>query len=261
MLKNIYAPLSGGIGQERLLEILSNNVANASTVGFKEDEISFEAQGSNPWDSYATALPPAPFKANMQEVYPLRGNEMNYTTIANVKTSFQQGAMQRTGNNLDFGIQGNGFFVVMTPFGERFTRDGGFTLTPEGMLTTKNGFVVQGENGALVGLRQDQLKVMSNGEVYMGDRFVDKLKVAAFEDTSTLQRLGSNLWVHDGAPENIKPLEGEVSQGYLESSNVNPMKNMTSMIIAHRTYEALQKAIKAHDDSMQTSNNKVGSSS
>lgn len=254
MLKNIYGPLSGGVGQEKVLEILANNIANAGTTAFKEEQVSFSALEADPWPNYASPLPPAPFKVDMREVFPLRGNEMGYTALANVSTSHVQGGLRQTSNPLDVAVQGDGFFAINTPFGERFTRDGSFSLTPEGTLVTKTGQLVLGENGAITGLSEGDVKILPGGEVYAGDRFIDKLKVVAFEDSGLLQKLGANLFVHDGPPENQRPQNGEVSQGYLESSNVNPMRNLTNMIVAQRTYEALQKAVKSHDETMAQSN-------
>lgn len=258
MLKNIYAPLSGGMVQERVLEILANNVANMNTTGFKEEQVTFAALEANPWNSYPNTLPPAQFKLDMREIYPLHGNEMGYVTLSNVETSHIQGGLKRTGVNTDLAVQGNGFFTINTPFGERFTRDGSFALTPEGTLVTKNGASVMGERGAITGLSEGNLRILQDGEVYNGDKFVDKIKITAFNDNKLLQRLGDNLFVHDGPPENLVQSKGELTQGYLESSNVNPMKNMANMIIAHRTYEALQKAVKSYDNTMQLSAQKVG---
>lgn len=258
MLKNIFAPLSGGIVQERVLEILANNVANMNTTGFKEEQVTFAALEANPWKSYNSPLPPAQFKLDMRDVYPLHGNEMGYVTLSNVETSHIQGGLKRTGANTDVAIQGNGFFAINTPFGERYTRDGSFNLTADGTLVTKNGASVMGERGPITGLSEGEMRILPDGEVYNGEKFIDKIKVVAFTDNKLLQRLGDNLFVHDGAPENITAHKGELSQGFLESSNVNPMKNMTNMIIAHRTYEALQKAVKSYDNTMQLSAQKVG---
>lgn len=254
MLKNVYAPLSGGVLQEHVIEIISNNLANINTTAFKEDEIAFEAQEANPWPSYATPHPPAPFKTNMQDLEPLKGNEMAYVTLSEIKTSHTQGSLQKTSNETDLALQGSGFFEVMTPFGERYTRDGGFNINNDGFLMTKNGYMVQGENGPISGLNGEDLKILPSGEVYLGKKFIDKLKVVAFNDNNTLERLGENLWVHNGPPDNFIKSDAQITQGYLESSNVNPMKNLTNLIIAHRTYEALQKAVKAHDDTMQNAN-------
>lgn len=258
MLKNIFAPLSGGMVQERVLEILANNVANMNTTAFKEEQVTFAAMEANPWPAYSSPLPPAQFKLDMRDLYPLHGNEMGYVTLSNVETSHVQGALKRTGSNTDVAIQGNAFFSVNTPFGERYTRDGSFSLTSDGTLVSKNGASVMGERGAITGLSEGKMRILPSGEIYEGEKFVDKLKTVAFSDQKLLQRLGDNLFVHDGPPENTIVSSGEVTQGFLEGSNVNPMKNMTNMIIAHRTYEALQKAVKSYDNTMQLSAQKIG---
>lgn len=257
MLKNIYSPLSGGTAIERKIEIISNNLANTNTTGFKEEMLALESQQANPWPSYRNPLPPAHFKMDMREVFPLRGDEIDYTVIGDVKTDFSQGSLRDTGSRLDVAIEGDGFFSVMTPFGERFSRDGSFILNSEGMLMTRSGGVVQGEKGAIVGLSEGNLKILPSGEVYEGDRFVDRIRVTSFQDTSLLQKLGENLFVHDGPPTNAQTSPARLAQGHLEASNVNPVKNLTNLIVAHRTYEALQKAVKSHDQTMELANNKL----
>lgn len=254
MLKNLYAPLSGGVLQERLIEIISNNLANTNTTAFKEDEISFTQQSANPWPNYKNPLPPAPFKMDMSALYPLHGDEMEYVALGSIQTSHVQGALQRTGKETDLALRGEGFFSVTTAFGERLTRDGSFAINHEGYLTTQNGALVQGENGPITGLLGGPLRILAGGEVYVGERFVDKIKLVAVQDKSSLERLGENLWLHNGPLSNTTALPGEVEQGYLEGSNVNPMRNLTNLIIAHRTYEALQKTVKSQDDTMQNAN-------
>lgn len=257
MLKNIYAPLSGGTAIERKIEIISNNLANVNTNGFKEELITFESQKPNPWPSYANPLPPAHYKMDMRELWPLRGNEMEYTVVGEVKTDFSQGGMRETGSRLDAALEGDGFFAVMTPFGERFTRDGSFTLNSDGMLMTRNGGIVQGEKGAIVGLSEGNVRILPTGDVYAGEAFVDRIRTVSFTDNKQIQKLGENVFVHDGPPSNTQPSQARIAQGFVETSNVNPMKNLTNLIVAHRTYEALQKAIRAHDDTMQMTNTKV----
>ncbi len=254
MLKNVYAPLSGGVLQEKVIDVISNNLANINTTAFKEDEISFAEKKANPWPSYAIDHPPAPFKLDMGDLYPLKGNEMSYVALSEIKTSHSQGSLQKTSNETNLAIEGDGFFEVATPFGERLTRDGNFNTNNDGYLVTKNGYMVQGENGPISGLHADSLKVLPTGEIYSGKQFIDKLKISVVSDKSGLERLGQNLWIHNGDPSNLEKFTGRVEQGYLESSNVNPMKNLTNLIIAHRTYEALQKAIKSQDETMQNAN-------
>jgi flagellar basal-body rod protein FlgF len=258
LLKNIYGPLSAGKGQERVLEILANNIANSNTTGFKEQEVSFQAMMANPWPAYSNPQPPAPFKNDMSEVYPLHGNEMGTVAVSSIRTNFSQGSLRETKSPLDVALQGNGFFVVETAFGERFTRDGSFTLTSDGTLVTRTGGTVAGESGPLTGLAEGDLRINQKGEVYLGDRFIDRLRVVSFADPELLERVGDNTFVHDGAPENVTAFRGEVTQGFLEGANVNPMKNMANLITAHRTYEALQKAVQAHDKTMEKGSNEIG---
>ncbi len=257
VLKNIYAPLAGGMAQERVLEILSNNVANIHTTGFKEEEVTFRSMMPDPWPSYPSALPPVPFAQRMEDVYPPRGNEMGSVGVAEVKTNFRPGALQTTGNALDVALEGDGFFVLETPFGPRYTRDGSFTLSPEGLLMSKTGGVVQGSRGPISGLNEGELRILRSGEVYAGERFVDTLKVVDVSNRESLQRLGDNVFVYDGDPAGITPQAASVQQRMLEASNVNPMKNLTGLILAHRSYEAMQKAIRAHDESMQLGASKI----
>jgi len=259
MLRNVYAPLSGGKAMEKQIEILANNVANANTAGFKEDFLTFASDEANPWPSYGpNVLPPAPFATDMSALYPLHGNEMQYSVVSGQETNFEQGGLRQTGNPLHVGIQGEGFFKVLTPFGERFTRDGGFSIGNDGTLVQSQGFMVMGEKGPLQGLKGSSLRILGGGEVYVDDEFVGKIQMTNFEDKNLLQKIGQNLYVHDGGEENFKPFQGELTQGSLESSNTNAVKAMTDLIIAHRNYEAMQKTLKAHDDSMQITSNKIG---
>ena len=260
MLKNIYSPLSGAIGQEKIIEIISNNLANTNTTGFKEESVSFEAQDPNPWPNYPSALPPAPFKSNMQDLYPLRGNEMEYMSIAKIETDFRQGALQVNNDPLSVAIEGEGFMEVQTPFGARYTRDGALSINADGFLTTKGGDLIQGQLGSLSGLSAEKMKILPSGEVFEGDKFIGQIKTVKFSNQNNLQKIGDNLFIHNGDSSEVEKFTGRILQGSLESSNVNPMKNLTNLILAHRSYEAMQKSLKAHDDALKTVQEKVGQS-
>ncbi|MBX9703528.1 MAG: hypothetical protein K2X39_05190, partial [Silvanigrellaceae bacterium] len=145
-------------------------------------------------------------------------------------------------------------FEVQTPFGLRYTRDGAFNVSPEGCLVTKNGAIIAGESGPITDLGKGELRILPSGEVYCNDKFIDKIKVVSFNQKSNLERLGENLWVYNGKSNEILSSQANIAQGYLEGSNVNPMRNLTNMIAAHRNYEALQKTVKAHDETMQNAN-------
>ncbi len=254
MLRNIYGPLSGGLMQEMVIDIISNNLANTNTTAFKADEISFSEIHPDPWSNYSSPHPPALPKQDLDFSQPLVGNEMSYVGLSEIKTAHTQGPLQKTSNSSDMALEGDGYFEVSTPFGERVTRDGSFSVNKDGFLVTKNGYIVQGEKGPVTGLRLGALKVLPTGEIYSDNNFIDKMKVINFKDKTMLERLGQNLWIHNGSPENKIAFKGLVQQGYLEGSNVNPMKNLTNLIVAHRAYEALQKAVKAHDECAQRAN-------
>ena len=258
MLKNIYAPLSGTVAQERVIDILSNNIANANTTGYKEDTVTFKKLLANPWPNYPSPIPPAHFKTDMSEMHPLRGNEMEYVGISDIGTDFTVGSLKSTQNPLDFALEKSGFFVVETPFGERFTRDGSFVLGNNGTLLTKNGAVVQGLRGPITGLKEGSLEVNQRGEIFVQGRFVDQIKTVDFQNPKNLQKIGSNLFIYDGNRDEMTSSISNIQQGYIESSNVNPVKNMTNLIVAHRNYEALQKVIKSHDEALSQANNKIG---
>ena len=258
MLKNIYTPVAGAISQERALETIANNLANVNTVGFKGDSVTFTLQHPEPYKNYPDPLPPANFKENMESVYPLRGNDMSYVGIASMTRDFSQGSAIDTKNPYDLMLEGEGFLNVQTADGLRYMRAGDLTLSPEGALVSKQGDPILGEKGAIF-LKGPQFSVNTKGEVFQDGQYVDKLKISVFNDNKTLERAGKNYYYYGGKPEDVSiSKSAQIKQGYLESSNVNAMKNMTAMIIAHRSYEAYQKAVANYDKVMEKSSNVIG---
>ena len=255
MIKNIYGPLSSAVMREKEIDIIANNIANVNTTSFKEDLMASTATMANPWPNYPDPNPPAPLKIDMGYLNPLHGNEMQYTALSSVKTDHSAGAMQLTKRDLDFALaEPDSYFEIMTPMGARYTRDGSFDVTAQGFLATKDGYVVQGEQGPISGFTGDKVQVLSSGDVYNGEKFLGRMKLVNIEQQEHLERLGKNLWVYNGNPDSVKPSTSKVMQGALEASNVNPVKNLVNMITAQRHYEASQKAIKSHDETMRLGN-------
>lgn len=258
MLKNIYTPLSGAIAQERVLETIANNLANVSTTGFKGDRVTFTLLEPEPEKNYKDPLPPANYKVGVEDLLHLKGNEMAYVGVADVTRDTAQGPAVETGNQTDVMIEGEGMLAVHTPEGVRYTRNGALSLSRDGVLVSKEGFPVLGEKGDIV-LRHGAFEINDAGEVYQDKQLVDRLQLYKFDDDSTLERAGMNLFQYGGAPEGRKLVEhAQVRQGFLEGSNVNAIKNLTDMIIAHRSYEAYQKAVANYDSMMQKSSNSIG---
>lgn len=258
MLKNIYTPLAGAISQERALEAIANNLANVNTVGFKGDAVTFTLQEPEPYKNYPDPLPPANFKEDIESVFPLHGNDISYVGIAAMERDFSQGSAIQTRNPYDFMLEGEGFFRIQTAQGLRYQRAGDFTVSAEGVLVTKAGDPVQGDKGAIV-VRGTDFSVNAQGEVYQDGQMIDRLKIVSFSNPKELERVGNNYYHFGGREEDIAmPTRTRIQQGSLEASNVNAIKNLTSMIIAHRSYEAYQKAVSNYDQMMEKSSNAIG---
>lgn len=258
MLKNIYTPVAGALSHERAMEMLANNLANINTVGFKGDNVTFTLLEPEPFKSYPTPLPPANFKVDLNKIGPLKGNELSYVGIAGMERDFSQGPAITTYNKFDLMIEGRALFKVHTNEGARYMRAGDLTLSKDGVLVSKSGDPVMGEKG-LIYLRSRQFEVNEKGEVYQDGQLLDRLALYEFKDSSSLERVGQNYYLYTGPDEDIQiSRNSRVLQGYLEGSNVNPIKNLTSLIMAHRSYEAYQKAVKNFDQMMDKSSNSIG---
>lgn len=258
MLNNIYVPVAGALAQERALEAISNNLANVNTVGYKSDNVAFTLLDPEPRKNYPSDVPPANFKEDMKDVYPLRGNEMSYVGVAEMERDFSQGPAMNTKNKYDIMLQGDGFLTVQTTEGERYTRAGNLSMSNDGILTTKNGEPIMGEKG-LIYVRSTDFEINQQGEIFQDGQLVDKLKLVSFENNKELEKVGNNLYFFGGDEQSIKTADKlQVQQGFLEGSNVNAIKSMTSMIVAHRSYEAYQKAVSNYDKVMEKSSNVIG---
>lgn len=258
MQKSLFTPLSGSIAQERALEVIANNLANVNTVGFKGEKVTFKLLNPEPKKRYTEPLPNANYKISFQDLMPLVGNEVAYVGVAGVRLDSSQGSAIKTGNPLDLMLEGKGFFEVQTPNGTRFTRSGDFSISPDGVLAHKSGHAIMGTRGTIA-LGQGAFEVNTLGEVYQNNKFIDKLKIHEFAIQEDLEKIGENLFFYGGSEGTAKlSSTTQVRQGFLEGSNVNAIENLTSMIKAHRSYEAYQKAVKNYDKMMERSHQDLG---
>lgn len=257
-MKGIYTPLSGALAQDRVLQVLANNMANVSTNGFKGEDVAFSVIDSEPFQNYQSPVPPANYKLDFEKLSRLHGNEMSYVAVAEVRKDLTQGPPISTHNPSDLMIQGSGYFTLLTTDGERFTRDGSFSRLPSGALTSSDGSPVMGENGAIF-IGPEEFSVNASGEIYQNDVLVDRIKIVSFDNPQSLEKVGGNKLFYNGDQTEIREEKGSVvHQGMLEGSNVNPMKNMTDLIVAHRSFEAYQKAMQNYDSMMEKSSNQIG---
>ncbi len=257
MIRGLYTSGWSLMANSKKMDVISNNLANADTNGYKEDIAIFETfpeKLAKRIDDTKSASNPSAKVGNMR-----LGSD-----ISEVFTNYEQGKIAKTGNNLDFAIRNSNsaFFTIGKPDGdgniqEYYSRDGAFVINSLNQLVTKDGFNVMGQNGPVT-LDGDNFTVNSDGSIVQDGVVVDKLKISEFTDTRSLKKIGSNLIQKDESTEE-KPFSGTISQGFLEGSNINVVKEMVDMISVMRSYEANQRLLQAQDSTLEKVVNQVGS--
>ncbi|RJQ13388.1 MAG: flagellar basal-body rod protein FlgF [Nitrospiraceae bacterium] len=234
MYKGIYIALSGAVQKQRYMDIFAQNVANAATAGYKKERISFK--------DYLIPVDNKP---------PFITDGRTMTETSRVVTDFSKGTLMRTDNPLDIAINGEGFFALE---GNRYTRNGNFRIDNEGYLATQDDVKVLGSGGPIA-VQGKKIDVGASGEVFVDDISVGKLKVVDFSDRNTLKKLSGGVFRADVPGEE---LQANISQGYLEASNVEAIKEMVQMITSLREFEAYQKMIQAFDEAASKVTNEMG---
>ncbi|MFH1862552.1 MAG: flagellar hook-basal body protein [bacterium] len=245
MVKGIYHSAAELLACQKQLEVVANNLANASTVSFKRTEASF----TNALDS------------SMANKHPLNVAERFVELSSGKLRVLQQGPLRETGNPLDVALKGEGFFVVERGGKTAYSRNGSFQLNQDGELVTLNGdrVVMKGNSQSLP---NRSLQISSNGQVYVENpaqatnQILDSLQVVTFPDPGQLCSLGDGLYATEQEPIEIPEVQLEV--GYLEDSNVNVVEEMVEMILLNRCYDAAAHAIQAQDQTIGKAVNEVG---
>jgi len=239
MADAVYQATAGALIQQYRLDILSNNLANVNTVGFKEDRASFQLQETNPM------APPGEDADAPLPIEPvLLGNpSLEYYV------NFSQGSLRQTGNPLDLAIEGDGFFNIQTPAGVQYTRKGNFVLGEEGLLMTPEGYPVLGQGGN-IHLGEDGVATIDReGNIQVDGDTVGSFRVTRFPDSQNLQKVGESLFMaRDNGASAIPSQEFEMMQGHVELANVDPVRGMVDMIEALRVFEAYQKILETLDE-------------
>lgn len=257
MIRGLYTSGYGMMTLNRKMDVISNNLANVNTNGFKKDGVVFEEFSDVLAKRiYDTGNRPTNSAQNI-------GNMSLYNDIAEVYTDYTQGNLENTSISTDLAISGDdgAFFAVAVPDGqgnyrEFYTRDGSFKLDDQGRLVTKDGYAVMGENGAIF-LEGTNFTVKSNGEIYQNDELVDTIRIRKFENPESLSKYGQNLLTVSGdTQEGV--FNGAVMQGYVENSNVDAVREMVDMITVLRSYEANQKMIQYQDSTLDKAVNEIG---
>mgnify|MGYP000482357169 FL=1 len=259
MIRSLWTSATGMQSQALNLDVISNNLANVNTSGFKKSRAEFQDL------LYETLLPAGTSSSQDTEIP--AGIQLGHgTRPSTVLKLFSQGNMENTQNELDLAIEGDGFFQITLPNGETaYTRDGAFKLDSDGRIVNSDGFTMEPEiaipSDAMsisVGL-DGTVSVLQAGESTPSE--IGTIELARFINPAGLISMGKNLFIPSEASGNEvigTPGEdgmGTLAQGFLEMSNVSVVDEMVNMITAQRAYESNSKAIQAADDMLQLANN------
>lgn len=256
-MRSLHVAATGMLAQQTNVEVISNNIANLSTTGYKRRRAEFQdliyqnlrRSGSQSADT-GTVLP--------------QGAQLGLgVRTAAIYRIPEQGNLQQTENRFDLAIRGNGYFQVQLPNGDTaYTRDGTFGLSPEGVIVTAEGYTVQ--PGITIPAAATDVTINASGQVMakldgqVQPQNVGQIQLAIFANEGGLEAVGDNLFLAtpaSGQPQQAAPGQpgyGQVLQGFIETSNVNVVQEITSLITAQRAYEMNSKVITASDEMLQT---------
>lgn len=234
MTRGLYAAAGAMLGGLLKHEVVANNLANASTPGFKAERASFS--------SFQRVLLPG--------VTSEQGTASIYAASAmdRPQVDLTPGALAATGNDLDLAVEGGGWLAVGTAAGERYTRGGSFTRTATGVITNADGLPLLGESGPLRLPPGAKLTVREDGWALADGVPLDRLRLVRFADPANLIKVGQGL-VAGGQP--TADPGSLVRQGMLEASNADVMRQMVEMLTTLRAFEMNQRVIRAQDESLE----------
>jgi flagellar basal-body rod protein FlgF len=243
--------LSRQVALQRELDVIANNLANLNTNGFKGDSVQFEEYLSSP---------------ARVDSFPLADRRVSFVQDRSTITDYSQGPLTQTGNALDVAIAGDGFLVVDTPAGERYTRNGALSRSANGDLVTSEGYRVRGANGAIQFDQNDaDILIARDGTISAmnGNQIADrgKLRLVSFADPQRLTKEGLSLLSAAGQQPQAASAASTFVQGMVEKSNVQPVVEMGRMIEVTRAYTSLANLMTRTDELRRTAINKLGDTS
>ena len=259
MVRGLYTAWTGMINEQKRLDVISNNMANADTTGFKkqgvtsqafDDELTIRIHDNNAYNATKKRI----------------GNMSLGVKIGETYHDLSQGSLRETGNTYDLALSGDGFFTIQTTNKQgvtstKYTRDGSFTVNVDGYLVTKDGDYVLDTNGNRIQIPGAQtaadVTFDQRGNVIVDGQTVATLGIANFSNPQALLLYGENMY--EATPEaGLVASTATVHQGYLEMSNTNVIEEMVDMITITRAYEAGQKMIQTVDSTLQKAVTEIG---
>ena len=223
-----YVALSRQMALWKQMDIVSNNMANMNTSGYKQDDAVF-----------------TDYMVKTENAQGFGKTPVYFTMDYGIFKDFSEGAFVETGNTFDAAIQGDAFFAVETPEGERYTRKGQFSLNADGQLVTKDGYPVLSENNEpfFFAPGETMINIAENGDVSTENGMIGRLKLVSFANNQKLLKIAGTMF--ENMPGNTMVIENQavVKQGMIEQSNVSPIAEMTKLIKLQRSYEYVQQMI------------------
>jgi len=251
MIRGLYTAYTGMRNEQRRLDIISNNVANSATYGYKEEGVSNQS-----FEDLLTLK-----IHDNSEVFPNKyiGKMSLGVKIGEVYTNYDQGSFVQTDGKYDLAIEGKGFFQVSTKNNKvRYTRNGSFTMTNDGRITDFDGNELIGRNGIVrIPNNAKQVVIDSQGNVFADDRLINQIQLVDFNNYDYLQKVGDTMYEPVNGARRVRA-DGLIRQGYIEQSNVNVIDQMVNLINTQRAYETNQKVIKTVDSMTDGAVNTVG---
>jgi len=254
-LRGLYNAAGSMLVRQVCLENISNNLSNLNTPGYKRGEV---VKRTFPEILLYRTQRTAPGQAILSGPIGIAAENI---AVEETVAVHEPGALLSTGRQLDVALQGPGFFVLDTPEGPRYTRDGRFHLSADGVLVNSGGYPLLGQGGAIQ-LQGSSPAIDGEGNIYDGDELVDTLQLAVFEPEDVLWKDRYNMY---GAPEGAAVVAGagaagetEVFQGYLEESNADLARQMTDLVKVRRSYEASQRLAQVYDRLLSRAANDLG---
>lgn len=259
MVRGLYTAWTGMVNEQKRLDVISNNMANSDTTGFKKEKVTSQ--------SFDDELTLRIHNNNLYSPLNYRIGNMNLgVKIGETYHDFSQGSLRETGNTYELALSGDGFFTIQTTNKQgvtsvKYTRDGSFTVNTDGYLVTRDGDYVLGTNGEPIQIpgAQTATNVVfdERGNISVNGQQVATLGIASFANPQALLLYGENMY--DATPAaGLQAGNAVVHQGYLEMSNTNVIQEMVDLITITRAYEAGQKMIQTEDETLDKAVNEIG---
>jgi flagellar basal-body rod protein FlgF len=251
MVRGFYSAAAGVLSRQKAIDVISNNIANATTAGYKS-----QATAETSFGAHLVSRLSASPKTTERNIGPGAFMTANMGTY----TDFTQGMLEGTGRSVDMAIQGEGFFLVNSEkYGEVLTRNGQFEIDEDGDLALPGIGKVLNDRGREIDIEGSSFSVGTDGTIYEDGREVDSLYIAVGEEDSRLTIVGPGVFVSEGGYRRADEESFRVIQGYIEKANVNMARELSNIIAGQGHFQSCAQILKIYDKINELSVNRIGS--